>query len=189
MKRFACVTMVAGALMLAGAAEAQIYTPTYQSPRLTNDLGIYANSGPGDWGIEGIWRGGPLGLRVGYVDLSDGLISLGVELRSPLQVQGAPLGLAFTGSAQGLVGDDSAFGVQGGLSAGYTFMGQGLAFTPYINPRIALVQDLGPSDDLDVRLLADIGADIEFANNLIFRVGGGLGTHGAEAGFGIAIRR
>jgi hypothetical protein len=40
-----------------------------------------------------------------------------------------------------------------------------------------------------VRLLADIGADVEFANNLIFRVGGGLGTRGAEAGFGISIRR
>jgi hypothetical protein len=175
--------------LFAGTGVAQVFTPTYSSPRMTSDLGLYLNSGPGDLGIEGIWRGGPLGLRVGWVEARGGMLSLGGELRGPVAVQTAPLGLAFTVGAQALVGDDSAFGVQGGLTAGYTFIPGSVAFTPYIHPRIGLINDFGPNDDLRIRALADIGVDIEFWNNLIFRLGVALSDVGSDLGFGIAVRR
>src|SRR5687768_14179284 len=76
--------VVAGALaMTAGAADAQVFTPSYQSPVVMNDLGVYLSDGPGDLAVEGIWRGGPLGLRLGYVDAADGLLSLGADARMP----------------------------------------------------------------------------------------------------------
>jgi hypothetical protein len=178
-------------LLLLGAvpAQAQVFTPTFQSPRLINDVGIYLADGPGDLALEGIWRGGPLGLRVGFVDAAGGLLSIGGELRNPLPLTGAPLGLAFTAAAQGLVGgDDSAVGLQAGLSAGYTFRPQGAAFTPYIHPRIGLVNRLGP-EDLTVKALADVGADIEFWNNLVLRFGVSLDNVGSSWGVGLALRQ
>ncbi|CAN5817552.1 hypothetical protein BH23GEM6_BH23GEM6_08370 [soil metagenome] len=118
-------------LFAAAPLQAQVFTPTYQSPRLINDVGLYLSDGPGNLSVEGIWRGGPMGLRAGFVDAAGGLLTVGGELRNSLPVAGAPLGLAFTAGAQGLIGgDDSAIGVQAGLSAGYTFRPQGAAFTP-----------------------------------------------------------
>lgn len=181
--------LVLGLLLTALPAQAQVFTPTFTSPRLTNDLGIYLSDGPGDLAIEGIWRGGPIGLRVGYVDALDGLLSLGGELRSPIAIANAPLGLAFTAGVQGLIGDESAFGVQAGLSAGYTFVPGSVAFTPYIHPRIGLVNDLRPGSDLEVEALADLGLDVEFWNNLLFRVGVALDNVGANWGIGLGVRR
>jgi hypothetical protein len=174
--------------LFAGTASAQVFTPTYTSPRLLNELGIYLSDGPGDLGVEGIWRGGPLGLRVGFMDAGGGLLSVGGELRTPLQVTGAPLGLAFTAGAQGLIGDDNAFGVQAGLTAGYTFRGTGAFFTPYMHPRIGMVS-AGGSSDMEFEVLADVGVDVEFWTNLIVRLGVSLDDVGANWGVGLAWRR
>lgn len=174
----------------AGSARAQVFTPTFQSPRLTNDIGVYlSDADPGDLGIEGIWRGGPLGLRVGLVDAGDDLLSIGGELRSPLLLAGAPVSLAFTAGAQALIGDSEAFGVQGGLTAGYTFNSPGLAVTPYIHPRIGLVNGLREDDDLEVEVMADLGVDVEFAPRFILRFGANLGDVGADWGIGLAWRQ
>jgi hypothetical protein len=170
-------------------AQAQVFTPTFQSPRLLNDVGVYLSDGPGDLAIEGVWRGGPLGLRVGFVDAAGGLLSVGGELRNPLAVANAPLGLAFTAAAQGLIGgDNNAVGLQAGLSAGYTFRPQGAALTPYIHPRIGIVNGL-IGDDFELEALADIGIDAEFANNLIFRFGASLDDIGSSWGVGLSVRR
>lgn len=180
--------MLAIGLVAGGtAAEAQVFTPSFTSPRLTNDVGIYL-SDIGDLGIEGIWRGGPLGLRLGFVDAVDDLLSVGAELRTPIAVTTAPVGLAFTAAAQGLFGDANAFGAAVGLSAGATFAGSGVAFTPYIHPRIGFV-DRGGASDMDVELLAEIGADVEMTNNLIVRFGVNIGDVGADWGLGLAWRR
>lgn len=189
MRKTVFAVAVAAALVAANGAEAQVFTPTFTSPRLTNDLGIYLNDGPGDLGVEGIWRGGPLGLRVGYMDVFDGLLTIGGELRNPLPMTGAPLGLAFVAGAQGALGDNGGVGVQAGLSAGYTFIGSGMAVTPYIHPRIGLVNNIGPSDDMEVEVLADLGFDLEFSNNLILRFGGNLGNIGSNWGIGLAWRQ
>jgi hypothetical protein len=70
--------------LVAAGVEAQMFTPTFTSPRLLNEMGVYVNDGPGDISVEGIWRGGPLGLRVGFVDWQGGLLSLGAEYRMPM---------------------------------------------------------------------------------------------------------
>jgi hypothetical protein len=183
---------LAAAMMGASALEAQVFTPTYTSPRLTNDIGIYLNDGPGSLGVEGIWRGGPLGLRVGYIDAgggSGGLIGIGAELRNALPMAAAPMALAFVAGAQGALGDNGGVGVQGGLSAGYTFLPQGMAITPYIHPRLALVRNIGPSDDFGVEVLADLGFDVELANRMIVRFGANLGGIGSSWGVGLAWRQ
>jgi hypothetical protein len=176
-------------IFFAGAASAQVFTPTYTSPRLLNEMGIYLSDGPGDLGVEGIWRGGPLGLRVGFVDAAGGLLSLGGEVRTPLPVTGAPLGLAFIAGAQGLIGDENAVGVQAGLTAGYTFRGTGAFFTPYMHPRVGMVGSLNGSSDMEFEVMADVGVDVEFWTNLIVRLGVSLDDVGANWGVGLAWRR
>jgi hypothetical protein len=175
--------------LLAAGIEAQVFTPTFTSPRLLNEMGVYVNDGPGDISIAGIWRGGPLGLRVGYVDWRGGLLSLGAEYRIPMPLAGAPLGLAFVASAQGLVGDDSGFGFVGGLTAGHTFRGTGIFFTPYIHPRLGAVNPVG-GDGMELELLADVGVDVEFYTNLVLRLGLNFaGGQNSAWGVGVAWRR
>jgi hypothetical protein len=185
---FSTLAVLASGLVFASTAQAQVFTPTYQSPRLVNELGVHVSDGPGSMALSGIWRGGPVGLRVGYVDTAGGLLSIGGELRNALAMQGAPLGLAFTAGAQGLLGESNAVGVQAGLSAGYTFTGTGLVLTPYLHPRLAMVNTLG-SDNLEFRVLADVGTDIEFYNNILVRFGVKLDDLGSNFGVGIGVRR
>jgi hypothetical protein len=175
--------------MAAATTQAQVFTPTYTSPRLLNELGIYLSDGPGDVGFEGIWRGGPVGLRVGFVDVAGGALTVGGEIRSPLPIQGAPLGLALTAAAQGIVGDADAIGLAGGLSAGYTFRSPGMAITPYLHPRVGMVQSFGRNRDWDFEVLADIGADLEFHTNIVVKLGIKLDDVGSNFGVGLAWRR
>lgn len=179
-----------GSLLLgAGAAPAQVFTPTYMSPVTLNDIGVYISDGTGDLAVEGIWRGGPLGLRVGFVDAGDDLLSVGGELRSPIGLANAPLSLAFTAGAQGLIGDVDAVGLQAGLSAGHRFLTPGLALTPYIHPRIALINGFLPDDDFEAEVLADVGLDVEFSPSLVFRFNAAISDESPGFGVGLAIRR
>jgi hypothetical protein len=186
--RFVKLTALVLPLAFAGTAQAQVFTPTYMSPRMINELGVHLSDGPGDLAIEGIWRSGTLGLRVGYADAWDGVLLIGGELRTPLAMTGAPLGLAFTISGQGAFGDENGGGLQAGLTAGHSFMGQGVVFTPYLHPRVGIVNSIGPSDDWDVEVMADVGVDVEFYTNLVFRAGVNIGSIGGW-GAGIAWRR
>ena len=176
--------------VFASAGQAQVFTPTYMSPVPMSDIGVYLSDGPGDLTLEGIWRGGPLGLRAGFVDTdADDLLSVGGEFRNPIAVGTAPLGLAVTAGAQGLIGDASAVGLQAGFSAGYRFVQPGLALTPYIHPRIAFINGFGPESDFESEILADAGVDFEFPGSLIVRLGVGLSDETADWGIGLAWRR
>lgn len=191
--RNSVVTLLTGIMVVvlaAPEAHAQVFTPTYLSPVPLSDVGVYLSDSPGDLTVEGIWRGGPLGLRVGYVDAElDDLLSLGAELRSPVGPPGDALGLAFTAGAQGLIGDADAVGLQVGLSAGHRFVHPGLALTPYIHPRVGFINGFGAGDDFEVDLLADVGIDVEIPRSLVFRVGIGLSDNTANWGLGLAWRR
>jgi hypothetical protein len=178
---------LAGALAMGTDADAQVFTPSYQSPVVMNDLGIYLSDGPGDMTVEGIYRSGPLGLRIGFVDAVEDLLSLGGEVRVPLE--STPVDVAFTAAAQGLIGDFDAIGVQGGLSIGKRFVNPGVALTPYIHPRIALIDGIATDDDFEAELLADLGLDAEFASNLILRLSIGLSDDTPDVGVGLAWRR
>lgn len=191
MKKATLAVMAAAGLVLGAAsgAQAQILTPTFQAPQLSNELGVYVSDGPF---IEGAYRrnfgGYGLGFRGGFADVgdADGL-SLGIEFINPLDVAGAaPVAIAFTAAGQVLLGDLEGFGAQAGLDLGYTFVTPGLNITPYIHPRIALV-DCGEDCESDVEPLADLGINLDFRPNLSLRFGANLGE-GADWGIGLAWR-
>jgi hypothetical protein len=173
-------------------AGAQVFTPSYMAPRSASDIGVYLSDGPGDFAIEGIWRraGGAydLGLRAGLADTPDVGILLGAELRNPLSV-GAPLDLAVTGHAQGLIipDSDSGAGFLVGLSIGHTFDTEGISFTPYFHPRAGLIAGFG-ADELDLDLLADLGFDVRFSPSLELRIGLSFEDRGGDWGIGLAWR-
>jgi hypothetical protein len=180
--------VAAAALFASATADAQVFTPSYQAPVVMNDMGVYLSDGQAGTAVEGIWRGGPVGLRVGYGDAFDGLFSVGGEARVPI-MENAPLDVAFTAGAQGLIGDVDALGLQAGLSIGHRFVNPGVAITPYIHPRIALIDGFGVDDEWEPELLAELGLDAEFSQNLIFRLSVGLADENPEVGVGLSWRR
>ncbi len=185
--------VVMAALSTAARAEAQVFTPTYMAPRVSNEMGLYVSDGPGDLAAEGSLRGNfagtMLGLRAGFADTNDLSLTLGGELLHPLQVSGAPLDLGLTAAAQVLVGGPKAAGFSVGLDVGHTFRAPGIAVTPYFHPRLGVMDNLGGNDDYDADLLADIGVNLDFAPNLSLRLGVGLNEPEANWGVGIAWRR
>lgn len=184
---------LAAVLTTAGGAEAQIFTPTFLGPRASSDVGVYLSDGPGDLAVEGIWRRGfggyDLGLRVGIADTDpDAAVLVGGELRSPLRLGGAPLDAALTGGVQAVIGDRDGLGAQLGLALGRTFAGAPFSISPYLHPRIAVVNALGEGDESDLELLADLGVDFGFSPNLVLRLGIAFEQPGAGLGVGLAWR-
>lgn len=191
------------AISLTGAAPrlgAQVFTPTFQPPAGGGNLGVYLSDFHDDLAVEGIFRQGArpfdLGFRIGVADVGDAAFLLGVDLRHPLALGTAPVDFAFTGGVQALLGDVDGYGFQGGLSIGSTFPLGGFAFTPYVHPRIALVNpiEVNPNDgddDADLGVLADVGFDLAFPS-FVLRFGANLannpgGIH-ADWGIGVAFR-
>jgi hypothetical protein len=109
---------VVAALICASSLAAQIYTPSYASPRSMGDFGVYVADGPGNFSLEGILRSGlgayDFGFRGGVatgVGPGDDTYALvGVDMRNPFTITGAPLDFAFTAAFQGMIGDDSRAG-------------------------------------------------------------------------------
>jgi hypothetical protein len=196
--RFAAALALPAAL-LSGTAQAQVFSPPFMSPTPTSDFGVYV-SDVGDLGIEGIWRrvsrGGDIGLRAGYADVGDGALLLGIELRNPVVLAGAPIGLAFTAGGQGIIGDEPQVGGQVGFTAGQALPAGNFTVTPYIHPRLAVIADLGgddndgleDEDEVELDVLADIGADIAFTSGVSLRIDFNL-SDGAAWGLGLAWRR
>ncbi|HEX8242043.1 MAG TPA: hypothetical protein VF541_01060 [Longimicrobium sp.] len=193
MRKLAFACTAAAVLMAAVPAAAQVFTPTFQSTRRgASDIGLYLSDGPGDLAVEGIWRRnfgtGDLGLRAGFADAGDGYVLLGADWRQPLALGTAPVDLALTFGAQGALGDVSGIGGQVGLAFGHTFAQPEVTITPYVHPRLAIVAPISDNGDAELNVLADIGADFDFAPNLSLRVGVNLGS-GADWGIGLAWRR
>ncbi|HEX8360711.1 MAG TPA: hypothetical protein VF613_11400 [Longimicrobium sp.] len=175
------------ALASAPAADAQVFSPTFQAPYMSNDVGLYISDFEDELGIEGILRRGmgsfDLGLRLGLVEDA---VLLGIDTRNPLAVAGtAPLALALTLGGQAALGDENVFGAQVGLSIGHAFRTPGATITPYIHPRAAL---LFGGDEEDFEALADVGVDVALRPNFILRFGANL-AEGADFGIGLALRR
>lgn len=190
-----CWTLLLAALagsVWAGRAEAQVFTPTFMAPRSSSDTGLYLNDGPGDFSIEGILRratssGFDVGLRLGFADLENAAVLVGGELRNPLSLGTAPLDLALTAGAQGVLGDDDAIGLQVGLSIGHTFAAPELSITPYLHPRLVFIEGFG-EDSFDSDLAADLGVDLALSPQLVVRAGFGIEKPGADWGIGLAWR-
>lgn len=186
------------AALLAGTAQAQVFSPPFMSPTPTSDFGLYV-SDVGSLAVEGIWRrisrGGDVGLRAGYADRGDGALMLGIELRNPVVLAGAPIGVAFTAGGQGLLGENPLIGGQVGFTAGQALPAGTFTVTPYIHPRLAVTADPGGADDgledddeIELDVLADIGADVAFASGVALRIDFNLAGQ-ASWGLGLAWRR
>jgi hypothetical protein len=189
---FAGLALAAFSFFAPGKSHAQVFTPTFQAPRTSNDIGVYL-SDIGDFGVEGILRRNfgtyDLGLRLGVASFDGASLLLGADLRSPLHMGTAPIDMSVTAGAQAVLGDVDGAGFQMGLSIGHTFVAPELSITPYIHPRLALLTPLGRRDDkLDLDLLADIGFDVAFSRSLTLRLGVGLADRGADWGIGLAWR-
>jgi hypothetical protein len=183
------------ALVVAGAdvAEAQVFTPSYASPRSAGDYGLYVSSGPGDFAIEGVIRSDlgihDAGFRGGVASADGALFLLGADLRSPFNIQDFPILFAFVAGVQSLFGqeDSPAFGGTVGSTVGYTFVPGDFSFTPYVHPRLGLLAGEG-RDGIDAVFLADLGIDFTFAPGVVFRLSLGLGHETANWGLGVAWR-
>jgi hypothetical protein len=186
---FGVVVLLAAGLFRPGNLHSQVFNPILSSPRPTNDLGVVVNDGPGRFSAEALWRGGPYGLRVGYVDAAGGLLSLGGEFRRSVPIPDAPLGLIVSLAAQTLLGDENAYGAQAGLSGGYVFQWGEVRVVPYLHPRVAAVRDLGNGREFVARIMADLGIDVEVQDLLIVRLGVTLRGIGANVGVGLALRQ
>lgn len=187
MRRIGQAMAVLAVLVAGVEVSAQVLTPSYQSPRLLNEVGVYVSDGPGDLAAEGVWRRGPLGLRGGVADIGEDLSALvGAEFRHAINTPGSPLRLAFLASAQGLFGDADGIGIGAGVTIGHTFISPGLALTPYLHPRVAFVEI---EDQDDTELLAELGFDAEFSPSLSLRLGLELGDGGADFGVGVSWRQ
>lgn len=189
---FAGLALAALSFIAPAQSHAQVFTPTFQAPRTSSDIGIYL-SDIGDFGLEGIFRRNlgsyDLGLRLGVADFDGASLLVGADLRSPLHMGTAPIDMSVTAGAQAVLGEVDGAGFQLGLSLGHTFVAPELSITPYIHPRLALLTPLGRTDDdLDLDLLADIGFDVAFSHSLTLRLGVGLADRGADWGIGLSWR-
>jgi hypothetical protein len=187
MKKITSIVLALLLAVVASRASAQVFSPTFQSPYRSNDVGLYLSDFESELGIEGILRRSmgsyDLGLRLGLVNDN---VLVGIDARNPLSIQGtAPLGIALTFGGQGAFGDANLLGAQVGLSIGHAFRFPEVSVTPYIHPRAALF--LGDSED-DFEVLADLGVDVELRPNFVLRFGANL-AEGADLGIGLAIRR
>lgn len=186
------ISLAAVAVCISAApAYSQVFTPTYQAPAPSADVGVYFSEGPGDFAVEGIWRGNygghNLGLRAGLADTDDLSVLLGLDYRKAL-IQRSPLDLSLTAAGQGIFGDFSGFGALLGLSLGHTFDLGELALTPYLHPRVGLIDSFGGDDEVDLELLADFGIDARVTQNLEIRFAFPLDSHGSDWGVGFAWR-
>lgn len=188
MKKISSVVLGALLALAASGAHAQVFSPTFQAPYQSNDVGLYISNFEDELGIEGILRRSmgsyDLGLRLGLVE---GSILLGVDARNPLSIAGtAPLALALTLGGQAALGDANAFGAQVGLSIGHAFVLPGATVTPYIHPRAAVLFGAGNNE---FEPLADVGVDVALRPNFIVRFGANLTGEPADFGIGLALRR
>lgn len=185
------VLAAAAVAMSPTRALAQVFTPTYLAPRISNDVGVYLSEGPGDLAAEGILRrnfgGTMLGLRLGIADLGDTHLTIGGDVYSPLSGM-APVSLGITAGAQAVVGDLNAVGFSVGASLGYPFVSPGLVITPYVHPRLGIVNGFGQGDEFDTELLADFGVNLDFNPRLSLRLGIGLADATPDWGIGLAWR-
>lgn len=173
-------------------AHAQIFTPTFMAPRPGNSVGVYLSDfDRGDFAVEGILRRNlgqfELGLRGGIVDAGGTDITLGAEYRNPVSLGTAPVDLAFTGGVQALIGDADWLGAQAGLTIGHTLVPGSFSITPYLHPRVALI-DYPFLDGAELEVLAELGADIQLAGGVAIRFAVGLDDVAPDWGIGISWR-
>lgn len=198
---------LAALLLWSAPAAAQHWsTPSFQSPRRADDLGVYLirPTEPFDgWGVAGIWRqtgnidlgvrGGLLAADNEFDDDTELIWILGAEASGPLALfgRGSPLLAAWSLGVGGAFNSGSIIDVPVGVSIGAQLGSPGFLIIPYVQPRASffLSDDEFGEGDEGVDLILDVGADFVVGENLIVRAGASFGGEDVGAlGIGIAWR-
>ena len=188
-----------GMLWAAQGAEAQVAwdAPMLVAPGSPPGLGIHLVDPEGD-GVGALvtWRSQPfpvgIGFRAGLFDgnRSDLGLTAGIDLGGALYrgSDETPVDVVwFTGVGLG-IDDGALLSVPLGVSAGWVFADEQVAFRPYVAPRMVLdayLDDDGPGegrgrdDDLDLDAAIELGADLAFSSNFIIRAAASFGGRDA----------
>lgn len=195
--------MAAVALTLATAsgAGAQIVawdSPLLVPPRAQPGFGIFvAEPAFGELGALATYRPGnaPLRLqfRLGIAETEIGgpgddeefAVFGGADVSGLIQgvTSDFPVDLAWAAGAGLGIGDDVLASFPLGLIVGRSFSSEGVAFTPYVSPRVILDAFFGDAagDDLELELALDVGLDLNLDDDFVIRFGGTVGDHEALA--------
>lgn len=186
------ILVTAAALLLfASRTEAQVFTPTFFGPGDAGRFGVFLVDW-GELGVEGVLRsassGSSWGVRGGLLDSGDDVsVTIGADLQRAVALGLAPLRTAFTLGAQAIIEEESAVGVQAGLNLGATLVPGEFTFSPYVHPRVGLINGPGRGDEVDLELLADVGFNFGLSR-LTLHVGASLSDVGADWGIGVSTR-
>jgi len=192
---FGPLTVLLGLLAL-GPAEARSQVaweaPLLLGPDAPSGLGIHlTDPEPGSGiGAMATWRAGTapggLGFRGGVAEDFDGDLTAfggvdasGTILRADREV---PVDILWVSGVGLGVGDHVLVSAPLGVSVGRTLRAEGIRFTPYVTPRLVLDAALGrdgPGDDLDLGLVVDLAADVDFDTSWTLRFGASVGDHEA----------
>jgi hypothetical protein len=173
-----------------GRAQVAWDSPLLLPPMPTAGTGIYLmDAHRAGLGVLGTWRAGPgLGFRAGIAEgQHDGVAILGgADLVFPISAAGAgfPLDLSWLVGVGAGFDDWVLLSVPLGLSLGRTFVGDGVRFTPYAAPRVALDAQFGrdaPGDDVGLSLAVDLGFEMGFQPGWAIHFGASIGDRGGLA--------
>lgn len=191
------------ALFLTSAqATAQVAwdAPSLMAPGAPAGWGVHLfDPDPGDLGIFASWRGAAapvgLGVRAGVAEgAGDDLAILGgVDVSGPIYAGTGdpPLDVIWFAGAGIAVEDDALLSFPAGISLGWAFQGDEVAFRPYVAPKVVLDAWLGDDgdegrpgrfgndDDLDLEAALEIGFDIAFSPAFALRFGASLADRDA----------
>ncbi len=191
------------AVSIASSARAQAWAyPAFQPPRITSrefNFGV-ADAGNAGTTLLFQWReqvGAPnqLSLDAGLADPdrphSDAMVFVGGQYARQLARSSAemPLDFLFTFGAYLAAGDYRLFRMPVGVSVGHRFdLGDGMALTPYVHPRVSVDVRSGRGDNSDLNVDFDLGGSFEITRSLAVRAGVLLtGSEGWDDGFGISL--
>lgn len=195
-KRFVLLA-VALLLLLPGqraAAQAAWDAPWLVPPGPTPGIGIFLSDPYGaDLGVVFTWRSptGKYGLRGGIADNSDVSGFGGIDFSGPITRAhyDFPLDVDWVFGAGLGIGHSVLVSIPLGVNLGHTFRDSGIAFTPYITPRVVFDalfadnnNDRGDNDKTDLNFAADIGLDLRFTRGFVVRFGGTLGRDAVAVG-------
>lgn len=207
--RFLATAAVAGGLLVSpAAAAAQVAwdAPMLLAPGAPAGWGFHlVDPAGGDIGGMVNWRGNPapvgLGIRGGlYEGRGDDLaIAGGVDVSGAIHrgTGETPLDIIWFAGAGAGFDDDILLSFPAGVAFGWSFAGDGVAFRPYVAPRLVLDaflddDDDGPGrrgdgdDDLDLSAAVEVGLDLAFDPAWAIRAAASFGDRDAVS-IGLAL--
>jgi len=198
-RRRSSLLAVAVALSMASPAMGQVAwdAPSLMAPGSPAGWGIHLfDSDPGDLGVFATWRAAPaplgLGIRFGIAEgyRNDLAILGGVDVSGALYEasEEVPMNVIwFLGAGAGIE-NDILLSFPAGVSLGWVFQGDEVAFRPYVAPKIILDAFLGDEDrpgrfgdddDLDLGAALEFGLDLAFSSTFAIRAGASVGDREA----------